>query len=181
MSCCKSDLTSQAPAYKTPYWMLHVSMVSQSLQIPWPTNLTLFITNFHLQSNIEVLWGSTPFVSNYWNVQGLYNLYRNIHLQITVFWNVMSDRYSTVSKFGDLSLATHFNTTVLTFCNWFRQIRTRQYGWQFGFPNSPMVVQTIIRSDKMFHYVNLAAFMLYGMRLYLSNIMYFMLDRKSVV
>jgi len=39
------------------------------------------------------------FVSNYSNVQGLYNLYKNIPLQITVFWNVMLDRYSTASKF----------------------------------------------------------------------------------
>lgn len=97
------------------------------------------------------------FVSDYWNVQGVYNLYKNIPQlsKIIVFWNVMSDRYSTVPKFlnlkvFDVSLATHFNTTVLTFCNWFQQIRMRPCGRRFGFPNSSMIVQTTIRSVRCF-------------------------------
>jgi hypothetical protein len=79
------------------------------------------------------------------------------------------------STFGEVSLATHFSPTVLTCCNWFQQIRMRPCGWWFCFPNSLMIVQTTIRSDKMFHYVKLAAFVLYGMRIYFSNTMHFML------
>jgi hypothetical protein len=65
------------------------------------------------------------------------------------------------SKFGDLSLATHFNTNVLTLCNWFQQIRTRMW-LAIWFPHLPydFADHNRIRQDVSF--VNLAAFMLYG-------------------
>jgi hypothetical protein len=76
------------------------------------------------------------------------------------------------SMFDDLSWSLIL-TPVLTFCNWFQQIRMGPCDWWFGFLNSPVILHTTISPDKLFHYIKLTAFVLSGMRLHLSNFMKF--------
>lgn len=52
--------------------------------------------------------------------------------------------------FGSLTaVTTHFNTFVLTFCNWFWWIRVRPCGWQFSFAICFAVAQFTLSSVKL--------------------------------
>jgi hypothetical protein len=66
----------------------------------------------------------------------------------------------------------HFNTTVLTFSGRFR----RNGKWLVSFPHCPAITQITLSSVKLW----LFAFMLYGMRHFFSQLMYFMLSKKRL-
>jgi hypothetical protein len=57
---------------------------------------------------------------------------------------------------------THFNITVSTTHTWFWWTGMRPHGWWVGFLRS-RIVQIILSSVKLFHYVRLTAFVHYGM------------------